>query len=524
MVDSHYAGILEELKEMQEDGNTFEPLYADSIMGAPVWTQIPESLYTSVIAELNHLQDLKLDVKLDSLSYPESFIDPSDLSTLGKEFAIDEDIQKIISELRQQDLEQVKKKKNAQENLVRLREGYLKKKLKDIDRQIARVEQDKKIQFETIVVSEKDTGESDRKWKWKQEDSLMIRPSHASRSFTIRIPDFSLPDRPKIIQYQLNPVEMENKIQAAFHKNLLLTIGLFAVSLLGILFVSRKFLQPIGHLQTSFDRVVQGNLDVAVPVKSRDEIGDLTQSFNHMVEELRKNREKEKLLQQKERLASMGQLAAGVAHEIKNPLNAIYLTIDHLKDRYAPEEKKAMTYIETIQSEINRLDKLVDDFLNFVRSEHLQKRKSDVNGVISDVLELLRREIESSHIAVEMNLQNSFMEEIDPERMKTVLLNIILNAVHAMPEGGRLKISSDEKDGKIVIQDNGRGIPIEDQDKIFDLFYTTKSKGTGLGLPTAYKIIREHGGEISLKSNPGEGTTVTIFLKRDSKTKRDKSS
>ncbi|RQW00554.1 MAG: histidine kinase, partial [Calditrichaeota bacterium] len=98
---------------------------------------------------------------------------------------------------------------------------------------------------------------------------------------------------------------------------------------------------------------------------------------------------------------------------------------------------------------------------------------------------------------------------------KTVLLNIVLNAVHAMPDGGNLRIISDNSPGTITIRDSGYGIPEEDLDNIFDLFYTTKSRGTGLGLPTAYKIVKEHGGEISLNSKPGEGTTVSIYLTRE---------
>jgi len=260
--------------------------------------------------------------------------------------------------------------------------------------------------------------------------------------------------------------------------------------------------------------VVDGNMDVHIPVNSRDEIGDLTSSFNHMVLELRKNREKEKLLQQKERLASMGQLAAGVAHEIKNPLNAIHLTIDHLKDKYSAKDKTAQKYIRTVQNEINRLDKMVDNFLNFVRSDHLEKKWTDINDLISGVLYLLHKQIESQHITLKTDFSTDFTAEIDPERFKTVLLNIILNAVHAMPDGGELKVTTSTAERTVIIEDTGRGIPPRDLDKIFDLFYTTKSKGTGLGLPTAYKIMKEHGGELTLQSEEGKRTGVVIYLEK----------
>jgi signal transduction histidine kinase len=277
-----------------------------------------------------------------------------------------------------------------------------------------------------------------------------------------------------------------------------------------ILFISHRFLKPIGTLQNSFKQVVNGDLDVRVPSTSKDEIADLTISFNHMVEELRKNAEKEKLLQRKERLASMGQLAAGVAHEIKNPLNAINLTIEHLSDKFARKDKTARKYVNTIQNEISRLDGIVDNFLNFIRSESLNKKEVDVNELVAEVTHLLESEIHSRHINFQFKDCPDFRLLLDAKRFKTVLLNLILNAIHAMPDGGDLHIETSAENKSIHISDTGEGIPTENLDKIFDLFYTTKSKGTGLGLPTAYKIVKEHGGDIEIKSEINKGTTVII--------------
>jgi signal transduction histidine kinase len=279
-----------------------------------------------------------------------------------------------------------------------------------------------------------------------------------------------------------------------------------------ILFISHRFLRPIGVLQSSFKKVVDGDLNVEIAAKSRDEIGDLTISFNHMVDELRKNAEKEKLLLRKERLASMGQLAAGVAHEIKNPLNAINLTIEHLGDKLSSRDKNLKKYIQTIQNEIARLDGIVDNFLNFIRSENLNKTETDVSKMIGEVLRLLESEIQTSNIEVNFNDTNVFKYALDVERFKTVFLNIILNAIHAMPNGGELHIQAEAKEKLIRISDTGKGIPPENLDKIFDLFYTTKSKGTGLGLPTAFKIVKEHGGEMEIESEVGKGTNVFIKL------------
>ena len=145
-------------------------------------------------------------------------------------------------------------------------------------------------------------------------------------------------------------------------------------------------------------------------------------------------------------------------------------------------------------------------------TKYLKKVKTDMHELISGVLSLLETEINAAGIKVEFKTVNKFITDVDPERFKTVLLNIILNSIHATPKGGVIKILTYPREKKILIEDTGRGIPEKNVEKIFDLFYTTKSKGTGLGLPTAYKIVREHGGEISISSQEGKGTKVNIVL------------
>jgi len=330
---------------------------------------------------------------------------------------------------------------------------------------------------------------------------------------TFKFPDFTIPTQPRVIKYNYST----DKVNAAFvnlrNKNVLITSGLFLLSIVAIFMVSRRFTHPIQSLKGSFENVVDGNLDVNIPSKSRDEIGDLTNSFNQMVFELQKNREREKILQQKERLASMGQLAAGVAHEIKNPLNAINLTIDHLRDKFSSsKEPQIQDYINTIQSEIRRLDKIVNNLLSFIRSENLQIVGTDVNGLIGNVIHLLKREIESQKIDLKLDLQKKFVHPLDGERFKTVIMNVILNALQAMPDGGKLAVSVNPDEKCIVVKDTGAGISAKDLEHIFDLFYTTKSSGTGLGLPTAYKIMKEHNGDIQIASEVGKGTEVRIQL------------
>lgn len=332
--------------------------------------------------------------------------------------------------------------------------------------------------------------------------------------FTFVVPDFSEPQSPRILRLNYSTAEIQSALVQSRNKNILISLIIFIISILVIMLITRKFLKPIDSLKVSFEKVVDGDLDINVQNDSKDEIGVLTGAFNKMVSELRKNKEKETHLQQKERLASLGQLAAGVAHEIKNPLNAINLTIDHLGDRLVGEEnKQAQQYIATIQNEIKRLDKIVNNFLSYLRSEELDKKPTDLNELVKDVLQLYERELADKKIELVTKFTEHFKLKVDAARIKTMLVNIILNAIQAMPDGGQLVVNTDSKNKSIHISDNGSGIAKKDIDHIFDLFYTTKSTGSGLGLPTAYKIVRAHGGDIQIKSELEKGTEVIIKFK-----------
>ncbi len=332
-------------------------------------------------------------------------------------------------------------------------------------------------------------------------------------SFTFTVPDFTRPDKPRIMRYKYNTLQLQNALAEARNHNLLITGLFFGLTILVMALMTRRFLKPIDSLKHSFDKVVDGDLSVRVEASNRDEIGGLAVSFNKMVDELRKNREKEQLLQRKERLASLGQLAAGVAHEIKNPLNAINLTIEHLNDKFInPQDEQARQYIATIQGEIRRLDKIVNNFLNYLRSEELELKETDVNALLGEILQLYEREISAAQIKLDVRFARSFIIQADGERLKTALVNVIVNAVQAMPRGGELTIATHADERKILIKDTGQGIPEKELEHIFDLFYTTKASGSGLGLPTAYKIVKAHKGEILIDSKEGRGTEVRIML------------
>ena len=510
-IDSHYWNVLKEIQQEEKLNLETHNLKNDSLLYKYKHDVFPESLYLQVITEL---KNLKIEEEIIQKSFPKFLYEGN-----KSHIKIGTDRPETFDEISETEIE-----KEDQDMII------LEKQLHDIEKQMEAPHKEKMVEIaiydslqekvlkstipniETIDIDINRNRGTPQPRKEISPPGINSNIHKDGERIIFRIPDFSVPDKPKMIRYNYHSEDFEDAITASFNRNIMITIILFGFSMLAILYISRRFLKPIGILQKSFDQVINGNLEVAATVKTRDEMAYLTGAFNHMVGELRKNREKEKLLQQKERLASMGQLAAGIAHEIKNPLNAINLTIEHLRDKFTKKDKTAQKYIRTIQSEITRLDSIVENFLNFLRSEYLNKAQTNLNELTENVMNLLDTEIQAAGIQTEIISDKPFIAHVDSERFKTVLLNLLLNAIHAMPEGGKIRIliASDEK--KMVIEDSGVGIPAENLEKIFDLFYTTKSKGTGLGLPTAYKIVREHGGEISILSEEGKGTQVIIQL------------
>jgi two-component system, NtrC family, sensor histidine kinase HydH len=232
-------------------------------------------------------------------------------------------------------------------------------------------------------------------------------------------------------------------------------------------------------------------------------------------------RQKEQLvleaqLNQTERLAALGEMTAGVAHEIRNPLGIISSTAELLRERlsrYEPQNRLAQIIVE----EVNRLNEKVTEFLDFARPRVPNLRTCDLEKVLDRSLELLEPEIHRLHIQVEREYQSNGQPQVaDPDLLHQALLNILLNAIQAMPHGGTLKVRTGPgpqgHGSRINIADTGDGIDPEAVKKVFNPFFTTKEKGSGLGLPIVKSIIESHRGAIRIDSQPGDGTQVTIEL------------
>jgi two-component system NtrC family sensor kinase len=217
---------------------------------------------------------------------------------------------------------------------------------------------------------------------------------------------------------------------------------------------------------------------------------------------------------QVEKLAATGRLAASLAHEINNPLQAINNCLHLVVNRPLTDEKKKY-YLGLAQTEVERLITLVQRTLEFYRPSHGRRTETDVNHLIENVLALSNKRLEHGRVRVRTQLQADLTRIMAvPDQLTQVFLNLIINAVEAMPNGGTLTIASARRDSWLAIdvQDTGAGLTPNEAARIFEPFYTTKADGTGLGLAVSYGIIQQHGGRIEVNSVPGQGTRFTVLL------------
>ncbi|OHD13020.1 MAG: PAS domain-containing sensor histidine kinase [Spirochaetes bacterium GWB1_48_6] len=234
------------------------------------------------------------------------------------------------------------------------------------------------------------------------------------------------------------------------------------------------------------------------------------------VEETTEKRRKEARLRRAESLASLTTLAAGVAHEIKNPLGSISIHVQLMrKSLKSQTEEPLVRYLDIVTEEIDRLNRIVVDFLFAVRPMDIAPINDDIVAVLKELVEFMHVEVERAGIVLTMESgKNIPLIPFDKRYIKQALLNLVKNATAAMPDGGKLRLGIEVigDEVRITVADSGVGIPEDKLGKIFEPYFTTKENGTGLGLTLTYKIIKEHGGDIAVVSKPGQGTTFTITL------------
>jgi signal transduction histidine kinase len=279
--------------------------------------------------------------------------------------------------------------------------------------------------------------------------------------------------------------------------------------------------RPIHVIRSGLSRLGQGDFGAKLDLKG-DEFKDLGDVFASVTNQLKAvipdSAKRAQLMELSRRVASLGRLTAGVAHEVKNPLNAMTIHLELLRQKLSAgaDEQSTEQHLDIIAREIRRLDDVVQGFLKFARPEELTLRRVPPGDLIEEVMKTLEVEANVTGVSLSRDVAAGVPDiEADPGILRQALLNLAKNAVQAMPDGGRLTMSAaSTKDGRVEIRvaDTGVGIPPENLAKIFDLYFTTKQSGTGIGLSLVYRTIQLHNGDIDVESTPGVGTTFIIKM------------
>ncbi|MFB3815267.1 MAG: PAS domain-containing sensor histidine kinase [Terriglobales bacterium] len=293
---------------------------------------------------------------------------------------------------------------------------------------------------------------------------------------------------------------------------------LCAVFLLMLALIVRE---PMKELSAKIERIRAGDLDVSLDFAARnDEIGDLGKAFNGMIRELRESREEiERLhktqMSRAEHLATLGELAAGLAHEIRNPLAGIAGVMEII-GRDLPLDSPARDVLKEVRFEVQHINRIVTDLLETARPKAPQFRRADLNSTAEHAVMFAQQQVRSKQIQIELVKSETLPPvEHDTAQIHQVLLNLLLNAIQAIEHRGkvRLEVCSDHAGFAVLkVSDTGKGIATEHLGNIFRPFFTTKGHGTGLGLSLARRIVEDHGGHIEVQSAPGHGSTFVIYL------------
>lgn len=299
--------------------------------------------------------------------------------------------------------------------------------------------------------------------------------------------------------------------------------GIFILSFFTALFLVFSVNRPLKSIENAIHKIAQGEYKNIPALSTGDEFESLVTSLNNMIEELNK---RTKQLIQTKRMASLGTLTAGVAHELNNPLNnistSVQILLEELEDGDLEYQKELL--IET-EKQIERARDIVKALLEFSRERAFSLKLINFKELVDKTLTLIKGEV-PTNVEIRVDVPDGIRAEMDPRRIQQVLINLIINGIQALEDGGVLDIRACEKEDEhgfcFRVKDTGKGIPHEDIPKIFDPFFSTKEvgKGSGLGLSVSHGIIEQHGGRIEVESELGKGTTFTVFLPTSQASKR----
>lgn len=352
-----------------------------------------------------------------------------------------------------------------------------------------------------------------------------IRTIYADRSLELVLP-LELGDAPfGAIRVGLSPVLVRDDLTRALRPMALTTLVVSVAAILVGLVLATRILRPIHVINSGLMKLGRGEKVGSIDLPQDEELEGVGDSFRAISEKLAAR--------------SLGRLMAGVTHEVRNPLNAMTIHLELVREHLlrlqrnarapvgavlgiegneeaAPEVSGAREHLDVIASEIKRLDEVITGFVRFIRPEELQPTPVNVQLLITEVIALVEPDARRSGIACRADVPDDLPElRADPALLRQALLNLALNACQAMADGGRLTMGARvAKDRRlaITVEDTGAGISADKLDRIFDLYYTTKPEGSGIGLSIVYRIVQLHGGEIEVQSTEGRGTQFRLLL------------
>jgi len=314
------------------------------------------------------------------------------------------------------------------------------------------------------------------------------------------------------------PLDPQAEIMRAFRNKYFAALAVVFIGALGLMiYLVARMLRPLTELSRSCARISSsGELQDVTTRNTSGEIRALEQTFNSMVASLREKETIETNLRQAQRLSAIGNLAAGVAHDVRNPLNAIKLLSSHAIDTLDnnDEAAPAVKHMQTIRKEVNRLEEIVAGFLSLARERELQPEPTRIDTLLEEAVRLVHNDAESRDVRLTTELRaGDTALMIDAKQFTRAILNVIINAME-VSTGGRVRVFSRLRDNlcEIEVRDDGSGMPKDVVERAFEPYFTTKNTGTGLGLSITRGIIEEHGGTISINSLEGQGTQVVITL------------
>ena len=310
-------------------------------------------------------------------------------------------------------------------------------------------------------------------------------------------------------------------------RRVLLLIGLagLVLGLAGSALLAKRITRPLGALVEGTVRISRGDFSHRIPIASADEVGELARSFNDMTDRLLEARERmetvHRKLVQAEKLASIGRLAATIAHEIRNPLTSVKLNIQRIAESEHLDELER-EHLAICQEGVGQIEKFIKELLDFTRVPELVRERFPLEQILEESLKMLKDAFRQKRVAVETSYAQGLPPaNVDGDRLRQVFLNLLRNAYEAVGEGGRISIALTAGTGPegrtylVRVADDGCGIPEKDRENIFEPFFSTKSSGFGLGLANARKLVEQHGGSIRVAAKRGKGSAFVVTLPRE---------